>query len=81
MVILPKKKKKRRAAVFWIRWSFEVIFAGRPKRRELQQSSLDVTKAWIRRWAVFWSRNLQIFPIFLIATKADLQMASTFLDK
>ena len=58
-------QETRRAAAFWTRWSFNITFRGRPKRRELQQSNLDVTKAWIRRWAEFWSRYLRIFPIFL----------------
>ena len=73
-------QETRRAAVFRMLWSFEVIFVERPKRRELQLSKRDVTNAWIRRWAVFWSRNLRILLIFLKATKADLHILSTFWD-
>ena len=38
-----------------------LFFRGRAKRRELQQSNLDVTKSWTRRWADLWSRNLRFF--------------------
>ena len=38
-------QETRRAAAFWTCWSFDITFRGRPKRRELQQSNLDVTKS------------------------------------
>ena len=74
--------KTRRSVLDALQWSFEVILLDRPKRRELQLglSKRDVTNAWIRRWAVFWSRNLRILLIFLKATKEDLHIISTFWD-
>ena len=36
----------RRAAEFWIRWSLEMCFSGRPRSRLLQLSRREVTRAW-----------------------------------
>ena len=62
------------AAVFCIRWSLFSSIAGRPYSIELQESSLDVTKAWISLSQSAWVRYFLIFPMFVTPKEADLHV-------
>ena len=66
------------AAVFCVRWSLFSSVAGRPYSIELQESSLDVTKAWISLSQPAWVRYFLIFSMFLTAKEADLHMLLTW---
>jgi len=66
------------AAVFWIRWSFETWWSGRPYKTELQWSSLDVTYAWTRRAVSDSPMYFRILLIFRMAMEVDMQILFTW---
>ena len=70
-----------RAAEFWTDCSFWRRNLGRPYKRELEKSSLEVTMAWIRTSTEFLVKYLRILEIFLRRKNDDLHTCLTCSSK
>ena len=72
-------QETRRAAALWTRWSFDIVFRGRPKEGNYNNPTwtLKSMRAWIRRWAKFWSRKL----IFFSSPNFVSNFPNTYVDR
>jgi len=63
--------KTSRAAAFWIICKRLIVHDGRPARRALQESSLEMTRAWTRSCAACCVRKGLIFLMLCNANRQD----------
>ena len=70
-------RRTSRAAVFCTRWTFMTSRSIKPNNRELQESNLDVTKAWINFAVESCVKYWRIWPIFLMPNIALLHTLLT----